>query len=131
MAQTVKNLPAMQETWVRCLSWEDPLEEEMATYSSIFAWRIPWIEELSITRLGSVGAGIQTQICPDPESLNCPHGSPGNSYLLGLGWSNPQPRGNATRMHLIGTKAIRELLPSEEREWSTQLCSDSWMLLLS
>ena len=56
----------------------------MATYSSIFAWRIPWIEELSITRLGSVGAGIQTQICPDPESLNCAHGSPGDSYLLGL-----------------------------------------------
>ena len=45
MAQTVKNLPAMQETWVRCLSWEDPLEEEMATHSSILARRIPWTEE--------------------------------------------------------------------------------------
>ena len=41
MAQTVKNPPAMQETWVQSLSWEDPLEEEMATHSSIFAWRIP------------------------------------------------------------------------------------------
>ena len=37
----VKNLPAMQKTWVRCLGWEDPLEEGMATHSSILAWRIP------------------------------------------------------------------------------------------
>ena len=41
MAQKVKNLPAMQETWVRSLGWEDPLEEDMATHSSIFAWKIP------------------------------------------------------------------------------------------
>ena len=45
MAQTVKNLPAMQETWVRFLGWEDPLEKEMATHSSILARRIPWTEE--------------------------------------------------------------------------------------
>ena len=41
MAQTVKNLPAMQETWVSSLGWEDPLEEGMATHSSILAWIIP------------------------------------------------------------------------------------------
>ena len=41
----VKNPPAMQETWVQSLGWEDPLEEGMATYSSILAWRIPWTEE--------------------------------------------------------------------------------------
>ena len=41
----VKNLPAMLETWVQSLGWEDPLEESMATHSSILAWRIPWIEE--------------------------------------------------------------------------------------
>ena len=45
MAQMVKNLPAMQETWVRSLGREDPLEKEMATHSSILAWRIPWTEE--------------------------------------------------------------------------------------
>ena len=45
MAQMVKNLPAMQETWVRSLGREDPLEKEMATYSTILAWRIPWTEE--------------------------------------------------------------------------------------
>ena len=41
VAHTVQNLPAMQETWVQSLGWEDPLEEGMATYSSILAWRIP------------------------------------------------------------------------------------------
>ena len=45
VAQTVKNLPAVQETWVQSLSQEDPLEEGMATHSSVFAWRIPWTEE--------------------------------------------------------------------------------------
>ena len=42
VAQLVKNLPAMWETWVRSLGWEDPLEEGTATHSSILAWRIPW-----------------------------------------------------------------------------------------
>ena len=45
MAQTVKNLPAMQETQVQPLDWEDSLENDMATHSNIFAWRIPWTEE--------------------------------------------------------------------------------------
>ena len=45
MAQIVKNLLAMQETWVLSLGLEDPLEEGMATHSSILAWRIPWTEE--------------------------------------------------------------------------------------
>ena len=45
MAQMVKNLPAMQETWGQCLAWEDPLEKEMATHSNILAWRNPWTEE--------------------------------------------------------------------------------------
>ena len=45
MAQMVKNLPAVQKTWVQSLSWEDPLEKGMAIHSSILAWRIPWTEE--------------------------------------------------------------------------------------
>ena len=45
MAQTVKNLPAMQETRVQSLGQEDPLEKGMATHSTILAWRIPWMEE--------------------------------------------------------------------------------------
>ena len=57
VAQTVKNLPAMQETWVRSLGWEDPLEEGMATLSSILAWRIPWTEEPG----GLLSMGLQSQ----------------------------------------------------------------------
>ena len=44
MAETVKNLPAMQESWVGSLGLEDPLEKEMTTHSSILLWRIPWTE---------------------------------------------------------------------------------------
>ena len=46
MAQRLKLLPVMWEAWVRFLGWEDTLEKEMATHSSILAWRIPWTEEL-------------------------------------------------------------------------------------
>ena len=53
VAQMVNNLPAMQETWVWSLGWEDPLEKEKATHSSILAWRIPWTEEPG--RLQSMG----------------------------------------------------------------------------
>ena len=45
VAQRLKRLPAMWEIWIQCLGWEDPLQKEMATHSSILAWRIPWMEE--------------------------------------------------------------------------------------
>ena len=54
VAQMVKNLSAVQETWVWSLHWEDPLEKEMATHYSILAWRIPWMEEPG--RLQSMGS---------------------------------------------------------------------------
>ena len=54
IVQSVKNLPAMQETQVPLLSREDPLEKEMATHSSILTWRIPWTEEPG--RLQSMGS---------------------------------------------------------------------------
>ena len=54
MAQRIKRLPAKQETRVRSLGWEDPLEKEMVTHSSILAWRIPWAEEPG--RLQSTGS---------------------------------------------------------------------------
>ena len=53
VAQTVKRLPTMQETWVQSLGQEDLLEKEMATHSSILAWKIPWTEEPG--RLQSMG----------------------------------------------------------------------------
>ena len=60
MAQRLKSLPAAQETWVRSPSREDPLKKEMATRSSILAWRIPWGEEPG--RLQSMGSQSQTPL---------------------------------------------------------------------
>ena len=58
MAQKVKNLPAMQETQVQSLGWEDPLEKGMATHSSVLAQRIPWTEEPEgLQPIGSQGVG--------------------------------------------------------------------------
>ena len=54
VAQTEKNLPAMSQSWVHSLGWEDPLEEGMTTHSSILAWRIPWTEDPG--RLHSMGS---------------------------------------------------------------------------
>ena len=54
----VKNTPAMQETWVQSLGWEDPLEEDMTTHSSILAWRIPRTEE---------PGGLSPQGCKGPD----------------------------------------------------------------
>ena len=56
MAQTVKNLPAMQEIWVGSLGWEDPLQKEIATHSSILSLRIPWTKEPG----GLLSMGLQS-----------------------------------------------------------------------
>ena len=56
MAQMVKNMPAIQDTWILSLGGEDPLEEGMTTHSSILAWRIPWTEEPG--GLQSIGSQI-------------------------------------------------------------------------
>ena len=60
MAQMVKHLPAMLETPVQSLGWEDPLEKEMANHSSILAWKIPWTEEPG--GLQSMGSQSQTRL---------------------------------------------------------------------
>ena len=60
MAQTVKNLPAMQKTRVQSLDWEDPLEKGTATLSSTLAWRIPWTEEPG----GLMSMGSQSRTRP-------------------------------------------------------------------
>ena len=60
VVQRLKHLPAMQETWVRSLGWEDPLEKDMATHSSILAWRIPWTEE---------PGGLQSLGCEELDTI--------------------------------------------------------------
>ena len=74
MAQLVKNLPAMQETWVRSLGWEDPLEKGTATYSSCLAWRLynPWVrKESDTTERLSLSFDIKAvEISDDRSTLN-------------------------------------------------------------
>ena len=70
VAPTVNNPPAVHETWVHCLGWEDPLEEGMATHSSILAWRIPWAEEpegLQSMELKRVGHDWATEHSTRPD----------------------------------------------------------------
>ena len=64
VVQRLKRLPAMWETWVRSLGREDPLEKEMATHSSILAWRIPWTEELG---------GLQSTGCKESDTTERLH----------------------------------------------------------
>ena len=60
VSQTIKNLPAVQETWVQSLDQENPLEQEMANHGNILAWRIPWTEEPGA--LQSMGSQSWTQL---------------------------------------------------------------------
>ena len=69
MAQTVKHLPAVWETQVPSLGWEDPLEKEMATHSSTLAWKIPWTEEPG--RLQSMGSQRVRHDSATSLSLSC------------------------------------------------------------
>ena len=110
MAQTVKSLPARRKTWIRSLSWEDPLEKEMATHSSILTWKIPWTEEpggLQSIRLQRVGhdwvTSLSLSIKSEGESfLDFPGGSAGKESacnagdlgsILGLGISPAEGKG--------------------------------------
>ena len=105
MVQRLKHLPTMWETWVRSLGREDPLEKEMATHSSILAWRIPWTEELG---------GLQSTGCKESDTTERLHlhfillqGFPDSSIgkesacntgdlgsILGLGRSPGEGNGN-------------------------------------
>ena len=67
VAQTVKRLSAMQETQVRSLGWEDPLEKEMADHSSILAWRIPWTEEPSRLQSMALQESDKTLVTKPPQ----------------------------------------------------------------
>jgi len=76
VAQRVKNPPAMRETWVQSLDWDDPLEEAIATHSSILAWRIPMDRGLQCMGLQRVGHDWVTKHCTAPS------GSQGSLILL-------------------------------------------------
>ena len=78
MAQTVKNLPAMWETWVSSLGWEDPLQKEMATHSSFIAWRLSWTEEPgSLQSMGSQRVGHEAKWALESITMNKASGGDG------------------------------------------------------
>ena len=60
VAQLVKNLPAMQETWVQLLGWEGPLEKKVAAHASILAWEIPW--QVTVSGVSRVGHDLATKL---------------------------------------------------------------------
>ena len=80
MAQIGKHLHAMQETWVQSLGQEDPLEKEMATYSSTLAWKIPWKEPGGLQSMGSLRVGHDWQLHIHFHFGPC--GSPTTCHLL-------------------------------------------------
>ena len=83
MAQTVKNLPAMQETWVQVLSWDDPLEKGMAPHSSILAWRIPFC--LGYTHLFDSLVAQTVKNLPAVQE----------TWVRSLSWEDPLEKGMA------------------------------------
>ena len=105
-AHLVKNLLAMQESWVRSLGWEDPLEKEKATHSSILAWRSPWTKqpgglqswshkELDMPERWSTHIHIELIICHYPVESACKAGDTGDEdSIRGLGISSGEGNGN-------------------------------------
>ena len=110
VAQLVKNPPAVQETWVRSLGWEDPLEKGTATHSSILAWRIPWTT-------GHVVTKSQTQLNKFVETVDGikmfrPHTTlraqlvknllaMWETWVQSLGWEDPLEKGSATHSSIL------------------------------
>ena len=95
VAQTVKRLPTMQETWVQSLGWEDLLKKEMGTHSSILAWKIPWMEEPG--RLQSMG-----------------------SQRVRRDWVNSLTHADDTTL-MAESKELKSLLMKMKEEWKSWL----------
>ena len=135
MAQLVKNLPMMQETWVQSLGQEDPLEKEMATHSSIFVWYIPWTEEPGgLQSMGSPRAGHDLATKPPkwkrvsdslrPHGLYSPWNSPGQntgvgslSLLQGSFQSRDQTRVSHIAGRFFTSWATRETTKHIKKQW--------------
>ena len=101
VAQLVNSLPAMQETWVRSLGMEDPLEKGKATHSSILAWRIPWtIQSMGSQRVRhnrvtfTIWASLVAQLLKNLPAMR-------ETLVRSLGWEDPLEKGKATHSSIL------------------------------
>ena len=127
VAQWVKNLPTMQEMWVQILNWDDPLEKEMATYSNILAWKIPWTEEpggLQCTWLKRIrcnwndwaSAAAKCLTLCDPMDGSTP-GSPVPGILQEEHWSGlPFPSPNHESEKWKWSRSVMYMTPSDSMD---------------
>ena len=92
VAQLVKNMPAMLETWVQSQGWEDPPEKGKATHSSILAWRIPWTE-----KPGGLGASLVAQLVKNLPSIQ-------ETRVQSLGQEDPLEKEMATHSYILDRK---------------------------
>ena len=123
IAQLVKNLPAMQETWVRFLGREDPLEKEMAIHSSTLAWKIPWTEESD--RLQSMEFSrpkyCSGQPFPSPGDLPNPGIEP-RSPALQADSLPAEPQGKCKNTGVGSLFLLQGIFPTQELNWGLLHC---------
>ena len=129
MAQRLKRLPAMWETWVRSLSWEDPLEKEIATHSSILAWRITWMEEAG--RLQSMGSQkldttkwlnwteLVAQMVKNPPAM-------WETWVRSLGWEDPLEEDMATHSSILAWRIPWTEEPGELQSIGSERVGHDW-----
>ena len=134
VAQTVKHLSTMRETWVRSLGWEDPLEKEMAIHSRTIAWKIPWTEEPGrLQSMGSqrvrhnwvtslihslTGASLVAQLVKNLPAMQ-------ETWAQSLGWEDPLEKGKATHSSILAWR-----IPWTTVHWSQRVGQD-WVTSLS
>ena len=95
----VKNLPAMWETWVQSMGCEDPLQESMATHSSILAWRIPWTVEGIGYPFQSSWASLVAQLVKNLPAV-------WETWVQPLGWEDPLEKGKATHSIILAWRIL-------------------------
>ena len=124
VAQLVKNPPAMWETWVRSLGWEDPLGKGKATHSSILAWRIPWRPQFNCW-IGKIP--WRRVRLPSPVFLDFPGGSNGKesaavweTWVQFLSWEDPLEEGMATHSSILAWRIQRTEEPDRLQSTGSQ-----------
>ena len=136
----VKNLPAMQETWIWSLGWEDPLEKRMTTHSCILAWRTPWTEEpgglqsIGLQRVGhnwATGlnwtdytavdnlASLVTQMVKNLPTIQ-------EIWVWSLGWENPQEGKMATLSSILAWRIPWTEEPGRLQSMGSQRVRHNW-----